>query len=806
MKRARRIAGRLAAAVLAVGTTAALAFIAAPLPPNLLEYRTAASVRILDREGGLLRELRSRADGRSTPLSPDDVSPEVTAAFLAAEDHGFFHHLGVSPSATMRAAWLNLKAGRIVAGGSTISQQLARTLVPRERTVLGKAREALWALRLEAHLTKREILTQYVNRVPFGNNTFGLEAAAQLYFGKRAAHLSLAQAALLAAVPRGPTAYNPYRAGPKLEARRAWVLSQLERHGLVDAASVAAARQEPLDLGTFNTSFRAPHFVDAVAARLADWGLHDAVTVQTSLDPRLQDDVEHAVTEEVSRLNERRVGSAAAVVVDNETGEVLAYQGSADFFSAATLGQNDGVQMRRQPGSALKPFVYAEAFRRGYTPATVIPDLETEFGSAKGSYAPKNYDRRVHGPVRAREALANSYNVPAVRVAGDVGLANTLEVLHAAGFESLRETAEHYGLGLALGNGEVSLWEAARAYSGLSRGGVVRPLRPVLRAWRADGTEVTPVPELPHTPRRFADSRAVALVTHILADNAARARAFGLDNALRLPFPVAAKTGTSKGYSDNWTVGFTAERTVAVWAGNFDGTPMVKVSGISGAGPIFKRVMIKAMGERTPAPLLDARRLDHARICPLSGERAGRFCPGAMDEVFLPGTTPSRECAMHGTLTAALPPDVQRQCLELARAEGRLVDLGLDFYDWARNEGLAQKPWLASVCMGTTGGEPGPTTRILHPANGDEFLLLSDLPLADQAIPLRVRAAPQGPLRVRVDGANVATISPPYTGRVPAVRGAHVLDVQTDQGVTLAEVHYVVRGGPSTPAPAEPGH
>ena len=789
----RRVA-RAAVVLALLALAPALAFIAAPIPPGLLDYRPITSVKLLDRDGGLLRELRSAADGRSTPLATGEIPESVRAAFLAAEDHGYFRHLGVSPSAIVRAAWQNLRAGRVVAGGSTISQQLARTLVPRERTFTGKLQEALWALRLEAHLTKDELLVQYLNRVPFGNNAFGVEAAAQLYFGKKAQHLSLGQAAMLAAIPRGPSAYNPYKKPQALEARRGWVLDRLEATALATPEAVAAARTTPLDLTPFTSSFRAPHFVEFVASHLDAWGLRDATVVQTSLDPRLQPLVETQIAEEVTRLADRRVSSAASIVVDNATGEVLAYAGSADFFNADIGGQNDGLQMRRQPGSALKPFVYAEAFRKGYTPATVIPDLETAFGAPKGSYAPKNYDRRLHGPVRAREALANSYNVPAVRVANDVGLSNALDVLHKAGFESLKQGAEHYGLGLALGNGEVSLWEAARAYSGLSRGGRVEPLRPVLRAWRADGSEISVRAEL--APRRFADARAVALVTHILSDNAARARAFGLDNALRLPFPTAAKTGTSKGYSDNWTVGFTKERTVAVWAGNFDGTPMVHVSGITGAGPIFKRVMLRAMDGLAPAPLVDRRGLESARVCPLSGELAGPSCPGAMEELFVSGTAPTHTCAMHGALAAGLTEELKQRCLQLAAAEGRIVDLGLDFYDWARNEGLSREPWLAAMCLGAPPDAQADArpVRILHPNRDDEFLLLADLPLADQAIPVRIRATPTlGALTLRVDGEDAATLTPPFTGRIAATRGNHVLEVRDRAGQVLDTVRFRVR-------------
>lgn len=733
------------------------AFIAAPLPDRLTDYRPIASVRILDRTGGLLRELRSSRDGRSTPISLGELPPHVVDAFLAAEDHGFRSHLGVSPTAIVRAARQNLSAGRVVAGGSTLSMQLARTLVPRPRTFLGKAQEALWAFRLEAHLSKDEILSQYLNRIPFGNNTYGIEAAAQLYFGRSAKHLSVAQAAALAAIPRGPTAYNPYRRPQALAARQRWVLSRMGRSDAAD---------DPLDLVSLDSVFRAPHFVEQIA-------IGDATEVVTTLDPALQASVEELVREELGQLEQKRVTNAAVLVVDNATGEVLAYAGSADFFDEAHEGQNDGAQMLRQPGSALKPFIYAEAFTRGYTPATVIPDLETHFGSVKGTYAPKNYDRKTHGPVRVREALANSFNVPAVRVTDALGPEVALAALRRAGFESLDRGAEHYGLGVALGNGEVTLWEAARAYAGLARGGVLRPLVTVRSGARPSSK-----------PQRFADPRAVALVTDILSDNAARARAFGLDNALRLPFPVAAKTGTSKGYSDNWTIGFTRERTVAVWAGNFDGVPMVQVSGITGAGPIFRRVMARAMEGVVPEPLVNETGLVHATICPLSGGLAGPQCPSAMDELFMKGTEPHGSCAMHRPVAAGLPAGLHERCGQ------QVTDLGVEYYDWAHHTGLQEEPWMAAACAGAA---PAAGAKILSPSSGDEYLLIDDLPLADQAIPLRIRAAPSlGPLEVRLDGDAVATLDAPFTGRVPARKGAHVLSVVA-KGEVLSTVRYVVR-------------
>ena len=773
---------------------AIIAFICAPLPERMIDYRPVASVRILDREGGLLRELLSRADGRSTPLEPWEIPDQVRLAFIAAEDKSFSSHWGISPPSMARALWQNIRARKWVAGGSTLTQQLARTLVARKRSIAGKVREALWAMRLEAHLSKEEILTQYLNRIPFGNNAYGIEAASQLYFGRHARYLSLGQAATMAAIPKGTTAFNPYRHPARLADRKKWILGRMVQRGFIDAEQAEAAAVEPVDLQAFTAAFRAPHFSELIAANLDRWGLAEATVIETSLDPKLQVEIESLVSQELARLRGRRVGSAAVLVVDNQSTEVVAYVGSPDFFSEAIEGQNDGVQMKRQPGSTLKPFLYAEAFSAGFTPATIIPDLEAHFPGRKAPYSPKNYDGRTHGPVRVREALANSYNVPAVQVADSLGAERVLTLFQRAGFESLRESSEHYGLGLVLGNGAVSLWQGARAYSGLSRGGVLEPLRAIRRALRADGSEIPLRSRF--RVRRFADATSAELVTNILADPSARARAFGLESVLRLPFPAAVKTGTSKGYSDNWTFGYTRERTVAVWAGNFDGTPMIQVSGVAGAGPIFRRAMIRAMEDVPRGPLIDTSALEEAHICPLSGQLAGPWCPSAMDEVFAPGTRPKTACPMHKGIADRLPGPLARRCEELGGPGQRVVDVGDQFYEWARSEGLAKEPWLASECAAPpVASAPGASPTIISPHPGDEFLLFPDLPLRDQAIPLRIRAsAGEGTLEVRLDDRFLFRLEPPFTGQVPAQSGEHRLSRHhPDEVNPITQVSYRVR-------------
>jgi penicillin-binding protein 1C len=750
-----------------------MAFVLWPLPPALLAREGVVSLRFTDRDGGLLRELLSREDGRSVPLPGGGLPPRVVQAFVAAEDKRFFDHPGVDVRAVARAVVQNVRAQKIVSGASTLTQQLARRLVPHERTLVGKAGEALWALRLTRHLPRERILREYLDRVPLGNSTFGVEAAAQLYFGRPASALSAAQAALLAGLARSPARYDPYRHPEPSRARMLEVLQVMKATGALTAEQVHAESAASLDLVPPARVFRTPHLVANLIHDLKPLGLDGASEVRTAIDPGLQADVEAMISEELSGLAQRRVGQAAALVVDNATGEVLAYVGSADFLDDLHQGQNDGIRALRQPGSALKPFAYGYALSHGFTPATVLSDVETHLATPTGDYVPRNYDRRVHGPVRLRAALANSYNVPAVRLAERLGTEAVVDVLRRAGFESLSKDAAHYGVGVILGNGDVSLWELARGYRGLARGGVAEPLRLVRSARDAEAGALAAREEL--LPRRFLSSSATALLTDILSDETARAPAFGLDNALRLPFPVAAKTGTSRAYVDNWTAGFTRERTVAVWVGNFDGTPMRGVSGITGAAPLFKRVMTRAMRGLPREPLVDRSRFESADICALSGKRAGPGCPSALHELFLPGTAPTESCPMHRMIASA-------------SGARTVLDVGPEFYAWAHGEGLESGPVPGGAAPYSGSG------RLILPADGDEYVVDPAVPVESQSVPVRALApASATRLEVRIDGGAPLALAPPFATRVPAIPGEHRIELfAPGSAEPLSSARYVV--------------
>ena len=584
------------------------------------------SIEITDRYGAPLRAYHGGSGAVSLPVNLDQVSPWLVLATVAAEDKRFFLHPGVDFRSVARAAWQNSKEGRAVSGASTITQQLARALEPRPRTIFGKLSEMFSALRLEAGHSKEEILEGYFNGVSYGPLLTGAEAASQDYFGLPAKDLSLAQAALLAGLPKSPVNYYP-RKNPKAAfARQRLILRRLLDLGLVDEESCRLALAEKVSIREREKYFEAPQFCDYVLKRSA------AGKIKTTLDLRAQRAAAAALKDRLAALgSSHHITNGAALVIDNATGGIIAWAGSNDFFDAANSGQVDGVTALRQPGSALKPFLYALAMAKGSRPSDLIEDAPIY---AAGGHAPLNYDKTYHGFVRLREALACSYNVPAVRLVVKTGLAAFLAKLKDLGFDSLYKPAEFYGEGLALGNGEVTLLELVNAYAALARGGVWLPARFEL--------------ESPAAPARRAIGRSEAyLITNILSDNSARAPAFGLNSAFNLPFDFAAKTGTTKDYRDNWAVGYTPEWTAGVWVGNFDGSSMRRVSGISGAAPALKEIalaMEKLYGstsfKRPPG-------IRTVKVCPDSGLPPSSFCPSSMDEVFSAGNLPPGQCARH---------------------------------------------------------------------------------------------------------------------------------------------------------------
>ncbi len=594
-----------------------------PLPIPVLP-RDARVLEFVDRNGLPLGTIIGRGERRTIAVPLDRVAPSFARAVLATEDRRFFSHGAVDPIAALRAV-LRAPFERALPGGaSTLSMQVARMISPVAPTFTGKISEIVLAQRLENGASKRAILEAYCNLAPMGSNLYGVEAAARTYFDEDAAHLDLAQAALLAALPNDPVRLDPYRHRAALEARRRFVLGRMVASGFVDRATAERAARENVALRPETAGiFAAPHFLFHLAANAPD----GVARVRTTIDRPLQEFVEAQTRDVVGRLGAYGVRHGAVLVVDNRTGEVLAYAGSPDYFADDDLGRNDGVQAQRQPGSALKPFLYELALeRRIVRPDTILADVPATYAIPGARlYQPADYSNRFLGPVRVRIALADSLNVPAVRVLERTGVEAFRRRLLALGFAHLTKPASYYGLGLTLGGGEVSLAELARAYATAARGGV--PMRLV------ETFDATPRNAPPADDASPADP-AWPLVTDILADPHARAAAFGVDSILRLPFAAAVKTGTSSDFRDTWTVGYTRAYTVAVWVGNFDGAPMRGISGVTGAGPLWARIMLHLHEGAEPAPFAPPPGYIRTPMCATTGAAPGPACATVVAEWF----------------------------------------------------------------------------------------------------------------------------------------------------------------------------
>ncbi len=729
---------------------------------------------LVDRHGALLATVRTHDFRLHESLVAGDLGPYVAAVVIAAEDKRFYAHPGIDPVAIARAAWQALSHGRVLSGASTITQQVARTLFQRERTLWGKLQELTLAVKLSLRWSKQDILLAYLNRVEFGPNIVGIQAAARHYFGAPVAALSLSQSASLVGIARGPGYYDPRHHLARVEARKGRILSRLLRRGRIARDAYERALATPVKLHAIAVWPGAHHLVRRTAA-------HHSGIVHTTLDARLQQRAEELVARHARRLEHVGGDGAAAIIVDNATRRVLAYVGSPSYIRHPQ-GQVDAITALRQPGSTLKPFVYAAAMEElGYTAATVLPDIEQHFAASTGRYVPQNYDHQFHGPVRLREALGNSYNVPAVLTAVRVGLPRVLERLRTAGFASLKHSPEHYGPALALGDGEVTLEQLATAYLALAHGGLLLPLQYVAQP-------------VERSPSRVLEESTARLLTDILADNNARAAAFGLHSPLHFDFDVAAKTGTSKGHRDNWTVGFSSEVTIAVWVGNFDGTPMVGASGITGAGPLFHDLMLAAMQQKRGLPLrLDEAESSHyeaVEVCALSGLRATRHCPQTRLEWFALGTSPQAEDSWHApTWVDAAGRRARADCPHV-KEEVR-VQLPATFKAWSRWGEISTWPEDTSPDCPPQDIEVASRVAIVRPHDGAVYEFHPWVAATRQQLVIEIAGA-DGPLDITLDHTPLATLFPPQRTLPWTLRpGRHHLQVQTRTGAT-AEAKFTV--------------
>ena len=638
------------------------------LRENASKFET---THILDRNGQVLYELLDPTAGRRNYIPLANISPNLIAATIATEDKEFYNNPGFDPIAITRALWQNYVTGGQGGGASTITQQLARALLlsPEERsqrTVSRKAREIILAAEITRRYTKDEIIELYLNEIYYGNLAYGVEAAAETYFGKTAKDLTLGEASFLAGLPQSPAVYDIYTNPDVTLLRQQQVLVLMFELSLTDGCIKVSNSPEPIcvdpvqatqaanemkaytyRLPSFDSKY--PQWVNFVRAQLEQQ--YDAQTIYrsgfviyTTLDPILQDRAQELVTNQVAAMVDNNTKNGALVAIRPSTGEILAMVGSPDFNNAAISGQiNMAISPTRQPGSSIKPITYVAAFEKGWTPSTLIWDVPTKFpDGANPPYEPRNYDGRFHGGLTLRLALANSFNIPAVKALEFVGIYDDPNTPEKEGMISMAErlgittfTRNDYGLSLTLGGGDVSLIDMTSAFSVFANGGERMPPVAILKITNFAGDVIFEYK--PEAGEQVIRPEHAYLISSILSDNEARSYTFGRNSALNLSFPVAAKTGTTNDIRDNWTMGYTPDLVTGVWVGNADYTPMVSSSGLSGAAPIWSQFMEFAVPYVTngaPTPFTRPDGIVDKIVCRLSGTEPSSFCEGQFTEIF----------------------------------------------------------------------------------------------------------------------------------------------------------------------------
>jgi penicillin-binding protein 1C len=678
------------------------------------------SIDICARNGELLRQVLSFDYKTSSWVPIKNIAPWVIAATVLREDKRFLFHNGVDILALARATWQNLRNGQIHSGGSTITMQVAKmSLNLKGRSFLNKILEMAYALKLELHLTKAQILEIYLNRAPYGNQTYGIEAAARLYFGKNAGQLSLGESCALALLPKAPSYLNPYVSYDILLKARSRLLRQFREQNVIDDLMYEITLKEPMNLLDREINFEAPHFVDYVLAHL-DQDLTGAGRIITTLDVSLQKNIQKLLVTTLEPLKDCNVNQGAIVVMNAKNGEILAMVGSRDYFDAKG-GQVNGCLSPRQPGSSIKPFLYALALQSGMRLSDILPDTLTEFRLADGTlFAPRDYGHQYHGPTRLREALASSFNVPAVYVIEQLGVQRFYCLLNRLRFSTINKGANHYGLSLSLGAAEVSLLELVNAYRVFASEGYLSDFHTILRV--EGGRHGRIFKQRDSTEQVFSEEVAY-LISDILSDNTSRFKAFGADNALHLPFPCAVKTGTSKDYRDNWCIGYTTDYIVGVWVGNFDGAPMQGVSGISGAAPLLRDVMLELHRFSAPKKFRRPSTLVQRCVCAHSGMIACTSCKSIVEETYIAGTEPCDTCDLHQP-----------------RRDTRYAD-----------EPAEQMQMLQHQL------------RIVNPSNGDIYKIDPQVSMQSQRVKFKISGcAPAEMVSMRLNGKDLGTLGKPF--------------------------------------------
>lgn len=778
---------------------------------TLPQHLNQPSVRITDRNNRLLYEILPDEGGRHAVISLQEIPDCMKKAAIAIEDHNFYQNPGVDLEGILRALWINLQGGETIAGGSTITQQVARNLLlsqdeRAERSLRRKMREALLAWQLTQNQSKDDILALYLNQTYYGGLAYGVQAAAQTYFGKPASELLLPECALLAGLPQAPGLYNPYTNPDLARQRELIVLGQMEKQGFISAAERQQAEDTALAYNPAPYPIVAPHFIWIVQDeldRLFASGQLDprqSLVVRTTLDIDQQRLAEAAIARQIKKFQSpvdgglsHNVNNAALVALDPRNGEVLALVGSADYFNAAIDGAVDMATAPRQPGSAFKPFVYALALdpRRAapWTASTSILDVSTTFMTRAGTpYTPKNYDLLEHGLLPVRVTLASSLNIPAVITLNEVGLQSTIDLARQLGITSMT-SPDDYDLSLVLGGGQISLLELSSAYAAFANRGLYSGHYEILDIYDADGNLV--YTQQKQRPSQVFDPRVAWLISDILSDDQARALGFGRDSALKLDRTAAVKTGTTTNFHDNWTIGYTPELLTGVWVGNSNYEAMHNVNGLAGAAPIWSEFMRAVLQGHPNQAFTRPDGMTQVTVCDLSGLLPTPACQHSYKEWFINGTEPSEHDniyqkvwvdALTGRLADENTPTERRQLVTA-------LDLPVRAQPWARNLGM---PLLADLMRmdDPAASGTGPNLALISPLPNTTYHLTSDINETAQQLAVEA-AAGQGFVQVKiwVDDVLLATFSgPPYRTWWPLQVGQHSFKVEgvTSTGETVS--------------------
>ncbi len=722
----------------------------------LSENLNQPSVKVTDRNGRLLYEILPTVGGRNAPLSAENLPQCVKDAAIAVEDKNFYTNPGVDIGGIIRALWINLQGGETLSGGSTITQQVARTLLlsdeKAERSLRRKLRETVLAWQLTRAYSKDEILALYLNQIYYGGMAYGVEAASQTYFGKPASDLLLPECALLAGLPQTPGIYNPFT-NPDLALERQRVaLGLMEKNGFITSAQRVDAENAPLSYNAVPYPIEAPHFIWMIKDQLDELfasgalSMNESLVVRTTLDLNMQKLTEEIVKRRIALFKplegetSQNVNNAALIVIDPHTGEILSLIGSADYFDASIYGALNMATAKRQSGSAFKPIIYAAALdparANPWTAATSILDVAATFTTKDGQpYKPVNYDGRQHGFVSVREALASSLNVPAVLTLQNVGVEHVIALANKLGIRSLNEP-QQYDLSLALGGGEMSLLELSRAYAAFANEGSYTGATSILDIQDADGNYL-------YTPQKtpalqVVDPRVAWLISNILSDDRARATGFGVNSVLKIDRAAAVKTGTTTNFHDNWAVGYTPDLLVGVWVGNSNYQAMRNVTGLTGAAPIWAEAMRSILQGHPQKTFTQPSGMTQTEVCDLSGLLPTEICPHIKLEWFIDGTQPATFDAFY----------------QRSNTGEVVLNLPVEAHEWARSQGL---PLLDE-------SNSSGRLALTSPTNNTTYRITPDLDLSAQQLIVSTLTVP-GIARVTffADGVALAALSaPPY--------------------------------------------